>query len=434
MGTMYMAAILEKEGYEVGIIDNRDNYYSIKQIVEIVKQQKPLIVGHSSMTSNIRGTVQLAKALKEKFGNEISFGLGGPHASADPEIIYRFPYFDWVVTGEADLTIKDIAKRIIKNGEKLTGVIAGEAPTNLDALPFPAWHLITWKRYKVTTNNIMASRGCPFRCVFCSIPAIKRVSRFRSPKNVVDEMLAVKHYTKKNMYTFLDDTLTLNRQFTVDLMNLIIAANLNIKFEGHTRANLVDEELIILMKKAGLVELIFGVESGSERVRNQVIGKGVNDEHIENAMQLCKKHGIKADMYLMLSFPTESKDEVEITVNYPKRMKPNIFGLHITIPLPGARIWELAIDEGAIHKDTIDKYINGEFGDHFNEAWPFYVNKNLSLDYLKEAQARAYKEYYMTPQYVWHRIKNDIRNVDAIKKDIKQGLSLFKSGHGEYLE
>jgi radical SAM superfamily enzyme YgiQ (UPF0313 family) len=428
MGTMYMASILEQEGYEVGILDNRDNHYSIAEIVEIIRRQKPKIVGHSSMTSNIRGTVQLAKALKQEFGDSISFGLGGPHSSADPEIITRFPYFDWTITGEADITIVGVAHKIIKEGFRIKGIFEGEAPMKLDSITYPAWHLIDWQRYQITTNNIMASRGCPFRCVFCSIPAIKRISRFRSPKNVVDEMIAIQQYTGKKMYTFLDDTLTLNRQFTVNLMQHIIDAKLNIKFEGHTRANLIDEELVILMKKAGLVEMIFGVESGSERVRNQVIGKGVSDESIDNAMQLCKKHKISADMYLMLSFPTETKEEVEETINYPGKTKPNIFGLHITIPLPGARIWDIALAEGVIPPDTIDRYIRGEFGEGFNNTWPLYVNKEMSLKYLKDAQHRAYRNYYFTPGYVWHRIKNDIKSLDAIKKDIIQVGSLLKSG------
>jgi len=434
LGTLYMASILEKEGYEVGILDNRDNTYTIKEIVKIVKREKPQIVGHSSMTSNIRGTVQLAKALKQECGDTISQGLGGPHSSADPEVINRWPYFSWTVTGEADLTIKDIASKIIKEDKKVKGIFEGEAPMDLDNLPFPAWHLVPWERYRVNTNNIMASRGCPFRCVFCSIPAIKRVSRFRSPKSVADEMLAVQHYTKKRMFTFLDDTLTLNREFTLKLMNQIIESQLNIEFEGHTRANLVDEELLKLMKKAGLRELIFGVESGSERVRNEVIGKGVTDKAIENAINLCKKHGILADMYLMLGFPTETKAEAEETVSYPQKTKPNIFGLHITMPLPGARLWEQSIESGVIPKDTIDRYIKGEFGEGFNEVWPLYATKELPLKYLKEATSRAYKSYYFTPQYVWHRVKADIGSLSAIKKDITQVKSLLFSGDSINLE
>jgi anaerobic magnesium-protoporphyrin IX monomethyl ester cyclase len=247
-------------------------------------------------------------------------------------------------------------------------------------------------------------------------------------------MLVVTHFTNKKMYTFLDDTLTLNRDFTARLMRQIINSNLNIAFEGHTRANLVDEELMKLMKKAGLKELIFGVESGSERVRNEVIGKGVTDKAIENAVKLCKKHNILADMYLMLGFPTETKEEVEQTVNYPAHIKPNIFGLHITIPLPGARIWDIALSEGVIPKDTVDQYIKGNFGDDFNEAWPFYNNKEVSLKALKEAQKRAYRKYYLTPSYIWHRMKTDARNLDALKKDFNQALSLVKSGHAKYLE
>jgi len=187
LGLLYLGAVLEREGLTVEILENRDREYSLEQVLSIISARKPLILGLSSMTSNMRGTYQLARAVKERFGDEISIGLGGPHVSADPEVIKRFPVFDWAVTGEAEITFPEVVSKI-KGGEKIKGVFQGRACFNLDELPFPAWHLVDWSRYQLRSNNIMASRGCPFHCIFCSIPAIERKTRYRSPQQVVDEM------------------------------------------------------------------------------------------------------------------------------------------------------------------------------------------------------------------------------------------------------
>ncbi|MCG2686461.1 cobalamin-dependent protein [Candidatus Parcubacteria bacterium] len=182
LGLLYLGAVLERGGVSVEVLENRDRKYSLEQILSLITEKnpllskKPLILGLSSMTSNMRGSYQLAKAVKDKFGDQISIGLGGPHVSADPEVIKRFPVFDWAVTGEAEITFPEVVKRI-KGGERVRGIFQGQACSSLDELPFPAWHLVDWGRYQLRSNNIMASRGCPFRCIFCSIPAIERRTR-----------------------------------------------------------------------------------------------------------------------------------------------------------------------------------------------------------------------------------------------------------------
>jgi len=370
--------------------------------------------------------------LRSQLDREIVTGLGGPHASADPEIITRFPYFDFTITGEAEITLPKIIAKFLKDKEKPAGVYPGEAPLDLDELPSPAYHLVDWSLYQKAyrTNPIMASRGCPFHCIFCSIPAIERRTRYRRPQRVVAEMKLLKGLTGCSHFTFLDDTLTLNRKFFWEVCEEIINQRLGITFEGHTRANLLDEELVRKMKQAGLTELIFGVESGSERIRNQVIGKGIKDKDVFKAVRLCKKYKIKADLYLMLGFPTETREEIEKTVNFPWRVRPFVFGLHITLPLPGAPLWDQAIAQGKIPADTIDRYARGELGEGFYNAWPYYVPDGLTLQDLKEAQARAYRKYYLyNPRFLLKKIGEDLRSPRMFKNDLKRALSILFKGN-----
>lgn len=310
-----------------------------------------------------------------------------------------------------------------------------ETPFNLDKYPYPARHLVDWTRYTGFVNhNIMASRGCPFNCIFCSIPAIDRRTRYRSVYKVVEEMKECLKYKNTKRFTFLDDTLTLNKKFITELCQEIIKQKLNIYFEGHTRANLVDAKIIRLMKRAGCGNLIFGVESGSERIRNTVIGKGIKNSDVKGAINLCHKYGIKADIYLMLGFPGETESEMIETVDYPHRVHPDVFGLHLTIPLPGARIWDISQKSKTIPKNTIDDYVTGKLGEGFNESWPVYVPLGTTRLKMEDLQRHAYKKYYLRPQYIIRRFFLDISSWERLKYDIRVALDLLKIGRIKYQE
>ena len=430
-GPLVLASICESKGYSVVFFDNRDRFWTLDQLIRKIEKETPKIIGISSLTSNIRGAVQLAKSLKEKFKNEFTIVLGGPHISADPTFINRFPYFNIGIAREADITFPKIADRIIKNGEKVKGFFSGEMPVDLDKFPFPARHLIDWPRYPAfRTHNILASRGCPFKCIFCSIPAIEKKTRYRSPKLLVEEMRLAYRYTNTKYFTFIDDTLTLNREYMLSLCNEMIKQGMDFKWEGQTRADLVDDQLLAKMKRAGCYELSFGVESGNERIRKKIINKKIKDSAIGRTMELCYKHRILADYYLMLGFPEEGKKEVEDTVNFPfkYRWKPNIFGIHITLPLPGSIIYEQAIREKKIPPDVIDRFIKGEYGPHFNESWPYYTNEQVPLSYLKNAVTRAYKKFYFRLPYFWHRLKTDWHTGWRIKQDFIKAKELLVLG------
>lgn len=436
-GPLILASLARQKGYSVSLIDNRDRHLTLAQLLGEIKKSEIQILAISAFTSNIRGAVQLAKAVKEKFVSRVVIMLGGPHVSADPDIIKRYPFFDIGVVREADITFPKLLDETLAKKKKVRGIFVGEAPQDLDTIPFPARDLVDWSQYKqFRTNNIMAARGCPFNCVFCSIPSIERKTRYRSVGKVVEEMREAIKITKSNLFTFIDDTLTVNRIYMIKLCEAILASGLKVEWEGHTRANLIDDELLKIMSKAGCYELSFGVESGNEKIRNKVIQKKVTNEEIRKAVKLCYKNNILPDFYLMLGFPEEGKKEVEDTVNFGLKLNPppNTIGIHLTIPLPGAPIYEKAIEEGVIPEDVIDRYIKGEYGEHFNECWPVYVNDKVDIHYLKEAQARGYKKFYWRPRYLLQRLLIDWKTPWRLKQDVQKGWELLKMRRARYAE
>lgn len=434
LGLLYLAAAAEKTGLTVKIIDATDGSYSPLDILEIIKKSHSKIVGITAMTMNIRGAVQLSKYLKENI-KDTKIILGGPHVSADPTIIKRYPFFDIGMTGEADITFPLLARKIIDgNDEGIYGLYESKTPFDLDLIPHPSYHLVNFDIYRKRgfwANSIMASRGCPYHCSFCSITSISKKVRFRNPKNIIEEMEQLYGLTKCKYFNFVDDALTIKKSFVYELLSEMKNLSFKPRWEALSRVNYVNNDLLRAMREAGCYKLCFGVESGSERIRNDIIKKNVTDEQIKIATKLCWKNGIEPDHFLMLGFPTETKDDILKTIKCPLVFKPNIFGLHITQPFPGSSLFDEAIRQGIIEENVIDNYIDGVYGETFNGAWPKYIPIGSTYEDLIKARERAYKTFYFRPTYIIKRILRDFKSFTKLKFDIKNGLSLIIKGRSK---
>lgn len=431
MGVLYLASYLEKHGFGVKIYDPGPEKLALSQIIKKLKKDRPKIVGVSSLTSGIRSAVLLAKAIKSEFKKEIIVGIGGSHINVDPDFIKRYPVFDFSIAGEGEMTFLKIVKKIIR-GEKLTKkIFKGETIENLDEIPFPARHLIDLKNYYPTEYSkaksklsfgITGSRGCPFNCNFCSRDKSWRKVRFRSGKNIVSEMKNVAE-VYGNHFTFTDDALTLNIKVIEEMCDEINRRGYKFVWNAMTRADCLNEKLIIKMRKAGCEELFFGVESGNDRVRNKVIKKNLSDQTIKRAIRLCQKHSIRVSVFLMLGFPTETKEELEDTVNFGLRFQPDFIGVHLTIPFPGSELFEIGIKEGQYPKNLVDLYATGKLGE-FMEKWPVYIPSGMTKDYLINAKKRAYRKFYLSFLWILRRVKLWLIN----KEEFKHDLGLVKIG------
>ncbi|MDD5005790.1 MAG: radical SAM protein [Candidatus Omnitrophica bacterium] len=425
LGLLYLASSLIKEGFFVKYLDASNNNLSLDKIIHIIKEQNFDVIGITAMTQNIKGAVQLARFLKE--GGCKNIVLGGPHISADNTLIERFPYFDVGIGGEAELTFPEVAKDLI-SGKGIRGFIKGQTPLDLDRLPFPARNIIDYKTYFKRgswASAVFATRGCPYHCNFCSIPAIDKRVRFRSPQLIVEEIKECVKLTGRKAIIFCDDALTIDKKFVYSLCEHIMRLPFRIIWEAQSRINYVDKPLLKTMKRAGCQKLLFGIESGNERIRNQIIGKGITDKQIIEATALCWQAGIEPDHYLMIGQPTETKKEILDTVDCSLRFEPNIIGVFLVMPLPGAPLFEQAIQEGIIDKDVIDKFINGSYGEGYEGCWPYYVPRGLTQDYLIEMRDLTYRKFYLRPSYILNRIRRDFTSWVKIKRDLREGFSLF---------
>ena len=432
LGLLYLGAVLEQKGVRVKVLDPHLAKMTLGDVMKTIEEENPHVIGFSALTSSLRTCVQLAEAVRNKFGRDKKICVGGSHISADPDFYQRFPLFDVAVEGEAEQTFRDIVLRLL-NKEDVKGIFPGEPIKDLDSIPFPARHLVKLEDYECFKNReigIITSRGCPFHCNFCSRPAVSNHYRMRSSKNIVDEM-EIFYKVGWDSFYFLDDILTLNKKHVMGLCDEIIRRGLTINWGSNTRADCIDGELIEKMGKAGCTALLYGVESGNSRIRNDVIGKGVSNEKIVDAIRMTNEKKIVSGMFLMMGFPTEGDKELRDTINFSKKADPSIIGVHLTKPMPGAKIFYQGIREGVIEKDIIDRYARGELGEGFVEKWPVYVPPGMTRKKLINAKKKAILLFYIRPKWIVKNAKRYLLNRQILWFDFKKAISILIRGQSK---
>ena len=356
-----LAAITEKVGHEAKIIDGELEKISLDEIVTRSKKYNPDVVVLTGMTPFYNIAVECAGLLKANDINA-SICVGGPHTTIMEEKAFNKEFdFGFVGAGE-ESWVKFLQAKKEKIGfQEVPGLMYREngsikknkrvnAAKDLDLYPMAAYHLVKMGEYKIGTlkgrlpfTPIMTFRGCPWKCIFCASDALDttRILK-RSIKSIVDEMQHIVEKYNVRHFMFVDDVLTLVRKRTVELCTEIMNRKLNITFEGSTRANLLDEELVVLMKQAGLIRLSFGLETVDEDMR-KTMNKKVPLEAYTQSNALLNKYDIEALNSVMIGLPGETEANVWKTLDFLSKSKEvKQANLSIATPYPGTKFHDMA--------------------------------------------------------------------------------------------
>jgi len=378
LGLAWLAAVLRKEGYnDVKIIDSIANRYTKEEVVELLKKEKPDLIGMSFGTQIRFSAFDLARLIKKNFP-QIPLVVGGPHPTLTyQDLLENIPEIDIVLRGEGEISFVNLVKTIEKKGD-LAGVkgisfrdkegrVVNNQPEDmiedLDSLPFPARDLLDMEKYEQTAasskkrcTNILTSRGCPYHCVYCSVSEQwGHKIRYRSAKNVVDEIeFLLKTYPFLQGIRFFDDVFTMNKERVLEICKEIHKRNLNFVWECEARANTVDPEMLKAMKEAGCEFIDLGIESGSDRILKN-IKKSITVEQAINAAKMIKEAGIDLKAFIMHGLPGETYEDIKKTVFLSRYLfyKLKIRGTTqgITIIYPGTELERIAKDLGTLPKD-----------------------------------------------------------------------------------
>ena len=403
-----LAAITEKAGHEAKIIDGEQEKISLEEIVNRSIDYNPDVIVFTGMTPFYNIAVECAALLKEKKLNA-SICVGGPHTTIMEEKAFNKEFdFGFVGDGEESWVKFLNAKENKINFSEVPGLMYREngvvkkvkrahATKDLDAYPMAAYHLLKMGDYKIGTlkgrlpfTSIMTFRGCPWKCIFCASDALDttRILK-RSIKSVVDEMQHIVEKYNVRHFMVLDDVLTLVRKRTVEFCNEIINRKLNITFEGSTRANLLDDELVALMKKAGLSRLSFGLETVDEDMR-KTMNKKVPLEAYTQSNALLNKYNVEALNSIMIGLPGETEENVWKTLNFlskSKEVKQANFA--IATPYPGTKFHEMAEKgEGGM------KLLSNNFTEYKRYGQAVTKVNNLGPDDLVRLQNEGFVSIY----------------------------------------
>jgi len=412
LGLGYLGAVLEKNQYEVDVIDCQVLKLSYEEFKSELSKRQPDIVGITSTTLTYKPGLQIAKIAKEVCPNCLTV-IGGPHVTFwDNEALQECPSLDVIVRKEGEYTLLELVQKV--EAGKSFGDVLGityrkdgkivrtpDRPyiEDLDSLPFPARHLWPMERLREYEDilYLAASRGCVFWCEFCATVRMHgRKFRMRSPKNIVDELEFLHKTYGVNKFTFCDDAFTVDQARIGELCREIIDRKLKIRWNCGTRVDMVTRELLVKMKEAGCISVWFGVESGSQQVLD-AMKKGISTEQTIQVLGWVRELRLKPVPNVMLGFPGETKETAWKTIKFVEKISPDEVGFYnVATPFPGTPMYDLVKEKGWLRVTDFDKY---------DTTVPIFETPWLSMKELREIREQAFHHFYLRPTYVLKNLR-----------------------------
>lgn len=420
MGLALLAAILEKEGYGVSIVDMNLSPFPLRAIDCISFDAD--VVGITAMTPTISSALTVARHVR-RVCPEVFMMLGGVHATLMPtEVKSAAPEIDAIVCGEGDNAIVEIAR----NRKK--GIWLCENRLDMDSLPFLAYHLLPISKYRPHPPHgralpflpMLTSRGCSYHCSYCSKAVFGSRFRAQSPSRVLDEVVYYIYRHGVREIAFYDDVFTLDKKRAYAICEEMLRRNVKLCWTCETRVNLVDADLLGQMKKAGCYSVSYGIESASQDVLD-VIDKGITKEQCEYAVALTRQAGIQTVGYFMLGSPNETPRTIRQTIDFAKRLRLDYAQFSVTTPFPGTKLWEYYRDgrENA-EMPTWDSFVYAGVG---NKTSPVFESNELSRGDIERWVSSAYREFYLRASYVWQRMMG-VRSMGDVRV-LLEGLKML---------
>ncbi len=441
MWLAYATGLLEKQGFNVKLIDAPANNLTENDCIEITKDFKPELIVIDTSTPSIYNDVKVGEIIKSKVKSQKSkVVLVGTHVSATAEESLKISAeIDIVCRGEYDYTLLDIAKSLelrveSSEFEEIKGISFRKNNQiihnpdrpfieDLDKLPFVSQvykKYLNYKNYFYAHSQhpivtIIGGRGCPHRCAYCVYPQVfsGRKLRFRSVENTVDELEYIKrNFKEMKEIMFEDDTLTLNKKRCRALCEEILSRKLNIKWSANSRAD-VDFETLRVMKKAGCRLLCVGFESGEQKILDNM-HKGIKIETIREFVNSAKKAGILIHGCFLVGNSGETKNTLEKTLEFAKELNPDTAQFFPIMVYPGTEAYDWAKDNRFLVTEDYREWLTPEGLHNCVVSRPGLTNKEL-VGFCD----RARREFYIRPSYIARKSIQAVRNPREGKRTLK---------------
>ncbi|MDH7517018.1 MAG: radical SAM protein [Candidatus Thermoplasmatota archaeon] len=433
LGLLYIARVLEEDGDKVTLFDFSAENFEEQKIIKAMK--KTDIVGITVLSFSLENVTKIIKTIR-KTKPRIKVIIGGPHCTLFPEKALEETQADISIQGDGELVINDIKKAIREenNFSDIPGIYYREKNQmkkggplklveNLDEIHFPARHLANKYNYGNQYNpkikngeftSLITSRGCPYRCRFCSRNSVSmKKYRTRSTKNIIEELKEIKE-EKYRYVAIMDDSFLSNKKQVHELFDEIIKQKLDLKFIiTAARVDAADEMLFKKMKKAGVTHIQYGLESGNQNVLD-FYNKKITVDRIQKAVNLSHKLGFFNMGSFILGAPFETRQHFEKTIKFAKKLPLDSVSFVTLKYMAGSELWYNAVKEGKITENNYLVQADSKKG-------LGTLTEEEILRYCK----RARSEYYRRPTFILKLLKKSLKNDDM--GFIQSYLSLFFS-------
>jgi radical SAM superfamily enzyme YgiQ (UPF0313 family) len=345
MGIYHVAAALKERGHDVEILNWHDRGISAERIENALQEKKPRVIGFSILHANRWGGIEIARIAK-RIDPRVTVVFGGVGAThLWDHFLKHFPVVDFIVVGEGESSFAKLVEALTGHGSAEPTAIPGlafrsegrpvktgpaEGVCELDELPMPARHF--------DLTHVSLTRGCVSNCTFCGSPAFwgRRV-RYHSPDYFVEQLALLRARGRRFFYVS-DDTFTLDRRRVIEVCRQIIDRRLGISWAAISRVDAVDEEVLAWMRRAGCIQISYGVESGSPAIRRR-LNKKISARQIRSAFAQTQRYGIMARAYFIYGCPGESRKTIQQTIDLMLELKPLGAVFYILDIFPGTRLY-----------------------------------------------------------------------------------------------
>jgi len=427
LGLAELKAWLDQREFRTAVLDTWAEGLSDLQIRDFIEVRPSSALGITVTSFTLDHAKRIA-AIAKSVAPAMRVIAGGPHPSYDPANFLTYnPDFDVVVVGEGEATLAallsagtDASKLSQIDGLAFRGP-DGRLSVNpprqtrmdLDALPLPAFGAFPVQRYlphapygrRKPYFNLISSRGCPFTCVFCSNSVFGQRVRLKSAARVYQEVEWVRTSFGAREVHFYDDVFTINAGRVMEFCNLMIANRNPVIWSCTTRVDLVTQEMLHLMRKAGCWLVTFGVESGSDAVLRLVDKKYTKDQ-VRAAFTMARRAGLRIHSFFMVGLPGDTAETIEETIAFAKEIKPHSSHWSVLYALPGSRVFEVYRRPDREHR-----------------AIPY--DRGLSSEVLAEFRKKAIREIFFSPGYMV-RVLVSIRSVYELRNAASSAWRLLR--------
>lgn len=441
----YLIAYLrERRNDKLLFLDAEAERLTYEQIGDYLRKEDPDVIAITVPTQVYDMTLNCCKIAK-KLNPDVKIIVGGPHPTVMPLQTIKEGVIDFIVIGEGEVSFYELIDALDKGRDlrKIDGIAFKENNVpiinkeralieDLDSLPFPARDVLPLHLYFVPAHrkvsgeknsaNIIGSRGCPYNCTYCIAAKLwRRKYRPRSPKSIVDEMEeCVNKYGLKE-FNFHDEFFTIIPERTIEVCKEIQRRKLDVFWVCMARVDRLTRGMLVEMKKAGCEKILFGFESGSDKIL-KLMRKQTNLEAAKEAVKLVKDVGIDIAANFMFGNIGETEETIRQTINFAKEINADTTAFFIASPYPGTDFFNIAKEKGYLRQDYkwIDFILVGDI-------LPLINLPDLKAEEILKWQKKANREYYLRWAYIMMRLKK-MRNMKDIRKEIRKlvgGLKLF---------